>query len=219
MDAYLDSQCAKLDITMLTRAKAFDLEPGEIKDGRFCLDPDDPTGCVIVWGVEADDRGRPEGIALIHRTPGSAPVEQAVLLTTTACHFGGVRHWFICPAEGCGRRAAVLYRAPGGAEFACRHCAQVIYAVTRETPHERLARREAKLQSRLGGAASLGGPRPRGMHKKTFRKLSTLRAVMSLDRHTAVLDAMLKQEGLAGVGSDEGPIEAAVRRMVSRNGA
>jgi hypothetical protein len=35
-----------------------------------------------------------------------------VRLTDTACHYGGQRAWWLCPAVGCGRRVAVLY---GGA--------------------------------------------------------------------------------------------------------
>jgi len=201
MGGHLDSHCARLDISMLRRAKAFDLEPGEIKQASFWLDPDDPTGGVIVWGVEADDRGRPEGIALLHRIPGGASVEQGVLLTTTACRYGGVRYWFQCPAEGCGRRVRVLYLRPAETQYVCRHCARVVYASTRETPNERLARREGKVSSRLGGADSLGGPRPKGMHRKTYTRLAMLQSVLSLERHEQVLDRMLKQ-GLGDLASD-----------------
>jgi len=39
-----------------------------------------------------------------------------VQLTTTPCHFGGVRYWFICPiinnGISCGRRVGVLYQPP-----------------------------------------------------------------------------------------------------------
>ena len=33
-----------------------------------------------------------------------------VWLDWTPCHFGGERPWFRCPAMGCGRRVAILYR-------------------------------------------------------------------------------------------------------------
>ena len=36
---------------------------------------------------------------------------------------------FICPAAGCGRRVAILYR---GGIFACRHCYRLAYASSRE---------------------------------------------------------------------------------------
>ena len=42
-----------------------------------------------------------------------------VRLDWTPCQYGGARPWFLCPADGCGRRVAILF---GGAVFACRHC-------------------------------------------------------------------------------------------------
>ncbi|HUD03113.1 MAG TPA: hypothetical protein VMR46_03855 [Candidatus Paceibacterota bacterium] len=53
-----------------------------------------------------------------------------VPLTTTLCHYGGVRYWFICPVyhklQYCGRRVGVLYL--GDDYFACRHCYNLTYA-------------------------------------------------------------------------------------------
>ena len=50
-------------------------------------------------------------------------IQQRVPIRLTACHFGGVRPWFVCQAycngRYCGRRAAILYCA--GELFACRH--------------------------------------------------------------------------------------------------
>jgi len=52
-----------------------------------------------------------------------------VVLTTTPCHFGGTRYWFVCPAtynqKPCCRRAEVLYKL--GNYFACRHCHNLTY--------------------------------------------------------------------------------------------
>ena len=54
-----------------------------------------------------------------------------VTLTTTPCHFGGVRYWFICPLSKngvyCGRRVAKLYRAPNADYYGCRHCYNLSY--------------------------------------------------------------------------------------------
>ena len=36
-------------------------------------------------------------------------MEDPVSITWTACHYGGVRAWFICPVPGCQRRVAILY--------------------------------------------------------------------------------------------------------------
>jgi hypothetical protein len=52
-----------------------------------------------------------------------------VYITTTACNYGGVRHWFTCPLyrnkQYCGRRVGVLYYA--GKYFGCRKCANIAY--------------------------------------------------------------------------------------------
>lgn len=50
-----------------------------------------------------------------------------VTLSSTPCHFGGVRWWFICPSKDCGRRVAVLYLPNGASCFGCRHCHSLSY--------------------------------------------------------------------------------------------
>lgn len=54
-----------------------------------------------------------------------------IQLTTTPCHFGGVRYWFVCPlvVNGipCGRKTGTLYLASGGNYFGCRHCYNLSY--------------------------------------------------------------------------------------------
>jgi hypothetical protein len=69
-----------------------------------------------------------------------------VQLTTTPCHFGGVRYWFVCPLSRagvyCGRRVAKLFKAPGTVYFACRHCYNLSY--------------ESRNESRLGRFGQLG---------------------------------------------------------------
>jgi len=56
-------------------------------------------------------------------------------LTTTPCHFGGRRYWFVCPwqvnGEYCGRRVGVLYKS--GKYFACRHCYNLTYSSKNKT--------------------------------------------------------------------------------------
>jgi hypothetical protein len=52
-------------------------------------------------------------------------------LTTTPCHFGGVRYWFICPLSRngmpCGRRIGTLFLSSGSKCFDCRHCYDLSY--------------------------------------------------------------------------------------------
>ena len=69
-----------------------------------------------------------------------------VQLSWTACHLGGSRPWFICPARGCGRRVALLY---GGAIFACRKCYRLSYGSQPEAPHDRATRRADRIRERL----------------------------------------------------------------------
>lgn len=100
------------------------------------------------------------------------PIEQLISLTYTPCHFGGSRPWFVCPE--CSRRVGVL--VGGGRLFWCRHCHQLPYTSQSETRVDRACRRVRKIQKRLGNEDSANVidryfPRPKGMHRKTHRRL------------------------------------------------
>jgi hypothetical protein len=62
-------------------------------------------------------------------------MEYPVEIQSTECHFGGLRHWFICPlsldGKECGRRCRVLYLAGGMRYFGCRECQRLTYATQR----------------------------------------------------------------------------------------
>ena len=93
-------------------------------------------------------------------------------LAWTPCNFGGHRPWFICPAQGCGHRVAVLYGGRG--IFACRHCYQLVYESQREQPHYRALRRAQAIRMKLGGSGSMAEPfpdKPKGMHWRTYERL------------------------------------------------
>jgi hypothetical protein len=90
----------------------------------------------------------------------------------TSCNYGGARAWFLCPAQGCGRRVAKLYL--GGAIFACRHCYKLAYACQRENLDDRAMRGADKLRGRLAwepGILNGEGDKPKGMHWRTFERL------------------------------------------------
>jgi hypothetical protein len=94
-------------------------------------------------------------------------------LDWTPCHLGGQRPWFRCPAQGCGRRAALLYLGGSGI-FACRHCYRLAYGCQRETDQYRAFRQADKLRGRLGwppGISNGTGPRPKYMHWDTYWRL------------------------------------------------
>ena len=120
------------------------------------------------------------------------PIESPVYLEWTGLHFGGRRAWFLCPAQGCGRRVAILF---GGSIFACRHCHKLAYECQRERFDDRAMRRADAIRRRLGwqpGIANPAGDKPKGMHWKTYRLLQAQH-----DEFVVVsLDGMAKRLGL-----------------------
>jgi hypothetical protein len=102
------------------------------------------------------------------------PMDYPVWLEWTACTLGGRRAWFLCPANGCGRRVALLYLGGAGI-FACRHCHRLAYACQREAADDRAARRADRIRDRLGWQAGIlnrSGGKPKGMHWRTFERLT-----------------------------------------------
>jgi hypothetical protein len=134
----------------------------------------EPVGNITVR-VEAD------AVILSYRScrSGSSEwksIQQRVPIRLTACHFGGVRPWFVCPAycngRYCGRRAAILYCA--GELFACRRCHDLSYGSQQQMALDRGLEQARKIRMRLGGGADLlepFPPRPKGMHWRTFQRL------------------------------------------------
>lgn len=98
-------------------------------------------------------------------------LDYPVHLERTHCNYGGFRHWFVCPAVGCGRRVAKLYL--GGRYFACRRCYRLAYAVQSDDRLGRLWRKQSKIERRLSDGASEwdGWEKPKGMHWRTFERL------------------------------------------------
>lgn len=139
---------------------------------------------VDTGSVTLDYRNRPHGGEW-------QAINYPVRLAWTACHYGGQRAWWLCPAVGCGRRVAVLY---GGAVFACRHCQQLVYKCQRETPDDRATRRADRIRDRLGWDAGIlngAGGKPKGMHWQTFWRLQNRH-----DKHvTQALDEMWAKLG------------------------
>ena len=88
---------------------------------------------------------------------------ERVSLTYRACNFGGSRPWFNCPR--CSRRVAVLYMRSG--RFACRHCQRVAYSSQSDDALDRMWRKQAKLEARLGE----NWQRPKGMRHQTYQRL------------------------------------------------
>jgi hypothetical protein len=108
-----------------------------------------------------------------NRTNGGEwrPMEYPVYLEWTNCNLGGRRAWFLCPAQRCGRRVAILF---GGSIFACRHCHKLAYECQRETDDDRAMRRADTIRRQLGWGAWIANPeggKPKGMHWRTYQLL------------------------------------------------
>ncbi len=96
-----------------------------------------------------------------------------VYLDWTTCHLGGQRPWFLCPAQGCCHRVAILYQ--GGGIFACRHCYELAYPSQRETYDDRATRQADRIRDKLEwepGTLNGNGWKPKGMHWNTFERLT-----------------------------------------------
>ena len=97
--------------------------------------------------------------------------EYPVRLNLTRCNYGGDRVWFLCPAQGCGRRVAVLYGPP---VFACRQCHQLVYDSQRMPSYDRALEKAQTIRIKLGGSGSMAEffpPKPKGMHTRTYKRL------------------------------------------------
>jgi hypothetical protein len=152
----------RLDVQMLHRKGC--LRPWTAGTSRWSRGEHE-TGS-IGWRVLGED-GQATALHLSYRVIGEE-IAYRVLLSWTACHYGGQRPWFLCPGRNCGRRVAVLY---GGRYFLCRHCHNLAFASTREEAHSRHLRKAQKIRPRLGGSASIYDrfpDKPRGMHWRTY---------------------------------------------------
>jgi len=94
-------------------------------------------------------------------------MDYKILLTKTQPHYGGIRWWFKCPAQGCGRRVRILYL---NKIFACRTCLNLTYESQNEMAHDRLQRKAQKINHSLGGDGEMYARRPKGMHRTTYRR-------------------------------------------------
>lgn len=97
-----------------------------------------------------------------------APDGRRVEISSTPLHFGGVRWWLHCP--DCNRRCTVLYGS------SCRVCLGAVHKSSTLSPRDRLFEKALAIRKRLGQrGSSLLDPlpsKPRGMHFKTYRRLT-----------------------------------------------
>jgi len=95
-----------------------------------------------------------ETVLLFPEGGGSAPaLHMAIRIDTTACHFGGVRHWLICPHKECGRRVRSLYLKDDHS-IGCRKCQGLCYEIQYGGKIDLALTRLRKYQRLVGRGAS-----------------------------------------------------------------
>jgi hypothetical protein len=132
---------------------------------------------VIEWpvfgaAIEAELRGEifVARYAVQSAAGSERSVEEVIQTSRLPLNFGGLRHYFQCPA--CGRRAYRLF--VGVAGLRCRCCSRLAYASQRQDACLRAARRAAKIRMRLGGSEDLLDlfpDRPKRQWRRTYARL------------------------------------------------
>jgi hypothetical protein len=99
------------------------------------------------------------------KDPSGQPisVNKPIPLDITPCNYGGQRKWFICD---CGRRVGRLFI--NRQQIACRHCLNLSYPSQRQDELFRARQRVSRLESKFNGQTF----RPKGMHQKTYERLT-----------------------------------------------
>lgn len=102
-------------------------------------------------------------------------------LSRVGSKLGGHRVFFLCPNPWCRRQCCILYR-PDGGFFGCRKCSHLAYASHcqqrlrhgRGRAHKVLNQLEARgfdTRAFFRDSRDIDRLRPKGMHRKTFRRL------------------------------------------------
>lgn len=123
-------------------------------------------------------------------------------LDRTACHYGGTRTWFLCPALSCGKRVAKLYLSAG--IFACRHCQQLNYASQQvskaDLPLMRMHKTRDKLDWPYHDVPFIKRiTKPKHMHYTKWRKLIALQDQHERQMCNAWADKINRWNRMAGL--------------------
>lgn len=101
-----------------------------------------------------------------------ANITDYVNITSTPCHFGGERKWFVCP--GCYNKTLLLYVIN---RFRCRKCHGLYHPSSNEGKFYRATRAMCKSQDKLNGKALkpidgvVGLSKPKWMRYRTYFRL------------------------------------------------
>lgn len=127
----------------------------------------------IVYRVDTTDENNLYMNVSYNKNDSEQQLDYNIGLSMTRPNYGGKRWWFTCPADGCGKRVAVLYN---GKYFVCRHCLNLSYESQNEILPFRLLKKSQDIHVKLGGSGCVEERinRPKGMHKKTFERQVSL---------------------------------------------
>ena len=112
--------------------------------------------------------GLPDGLGIAFSVDGKK-VLMTLYLTTTPCHLGGFRHWFTCPGDDCGQRAAILYLHSGVP--LCRRCSHLTYDSQFQDQTMRALAKVQRIETRWGIGPARLPLRPTGMHWNKYERL------------------------------------------------
>lgn len=128
----LAEEARSLDMTFLRKIGFFRCEAGKVWNCSW-TSRGEPSGTVGYW--REDYLGEPFLLWFSYKAKNDGEewreVKYHVAIESTRCHFGGLRHWFICPlvvdGRACGRRCRCLYLAGTSGYFGCRECHRLTY--------------------------------------------------------------------------------------------
>jgi hypothetical protein len=172
-----------LDISSLLRQRT--ILPGDRVSGTLRWRSDQTGEQTASIGYEASLMNPKSAWVRLRYAASDRPQDYRIRLTTSPCHYGGYRWWWVCPLSG--RRAAKLYLPPGATVFAARQVYGLGYLSQRLIALERSHERQGRLYQRLGVEYRVfeqaPPPRPKGMHRRTFTHLiEELHAARALHR-------------------------------------
>jgi hypothetical protein len=129
---------------------------------------------------------------------------------TTKPHFGGVRHWFLCPS--CGLKVAKLYTPPDRVELACRTCHNLTYQSVQE--HDNRVKRCREHPEELAKVIEAAvDPAASSKRQLAFKALGSIAALDS--RGTLKHQDTSATGGLAPCAAQDMGDEASVSRFQS----
>ena len=106
---------------------------------------------------------------------GEKSFNYSIRVDQSACNYGGVRLWFICPSPQCMKRVAKLYMGSSKV-FACRHCNKLNYAIQQMAEKDKARYHMYKMRDKLGWSYNHVTflkriTKPLNMHHKTFNAI------------------------------------------------